>query len=80
MVELGRDADRLAVIDDDPTRGDGGSDPLPGRFGRHIDLDVEPLTRGLVLVGVPEPQIRYPRRGVSEAPSNSAQTLGLADA
>lgn len=29
-----------------------------GHLGRHRDLDVETLTRGLVLVGVPEPQVR----------------------
>ena len=44
---------RVAVIYDCPTRGDGGDDPLLGHLGRHIDLDMEPLTRGLVLVGSP---------------------------
>jgi hypothetical protein len=34
----------LAVIDDDPTRADGGGDPLLGHLGRHPDVDVEPLT------------------------------------
>jgi hypothetical protein len=47
---------RVAVVDDGPTRGEGGGDPLLGRLGRHTDLDVEPLARGVVLVGVPEPQ------------------------
>src|SRR5262245_55919341 len=37
---------RVTVIDDGATRGDGSSDPLLGRLGRHVDLEVEPLTRG----------------------------------
>jgi hypothetical protein len=45
----------LAVINDDSTRGDGGGDPLLGHLGRYPDVDVEPLTRGLVLVGALEP-------------------------
>src|SRR4029453_10203387 len=48
---------RVAVIDDSSTRGDGSGDPLLGHLGRHIDLDVEPLTWGLLFVGVPEPQV-----------------------
>ena len=59
------------------TRGDGGGDPLLGHFGRHIDLDVEPLTRGLVFVGVTEPQIRYPCRGVSDLVAGGSAALGL---
>ena len=68
---------RVAVIDDGPTRRDGGGDPLLGHFGRHIDLDVEPLTRGLVLVGVPEPQIRYLCRGVPDLVAGGSAALGL---
>ena len=57
---------RVAGIDDGPARGEGGGDPLLSHLGRHIYLDMEPLTRGLVLVGVPEPQVRYPSRGVPD--------------
>ena len=70
---------RVAVIDDCPTRGEGGGDPLLGHLGRHIDLDVEPLTWGLVLVGVPEPQVRHPSRGVPDLVAGGPVALGLGD-
>src|SRR4051812_14991937 len=41
-------------------------DSLLGHLRRHIDLDVEPLMRRLVLVGVTEPQIRYASGGVTD--------------
>jgi len=39
---------------------------LLSHLGCYIDLDVEPLTRGLVFVGVSEPQVWYPSRGVPD--------------
>ena len=59
------------------TRSDGGGDSLLGRLGRHIHLDVETLTRGLVLVGIPEPQVRYPSRGVPDLVAGEPVALGL---
>src|SRR5215472_5650931 len=68
---------RVAVIDDGPARGDGSGDPLPGRLGCHIDLDVEPLTRGLVFVCVSEPQVWYPSRGVPDLVAGGPAALGI---
>src|SRR5699024_7333315 len=43
----------------------------------HVDLEVEPLTRGLVLVGAAEPQVRYPSGGVPDFVAGGPAALGL---
>src|SRR6476620_8878373 len=67
---------RVAVIDDGPARGDGGGDPVRGHLGRHVNLDVEPLAGGAVLVGVPEPEVRYPSRSVADFVAGRTVALG----
>ena len=68
---------RDAAIDDSPARGDGSGDSFLGHFGRHIDLDLKPLTRGPVLTGVPKPQVWHTPCGIPDLVAGRPVTLGL---
>ena len=46
-------------------------------LGGHIDLDAEPRTRCVALVDVPEPQVRYPSRGIPDLVAGGPSALGL---
>src|SRR5690606_8781371 len=57
---------RIAVIDNGSTRGEDGGDPLMGYLGWNIDLNVKPLMRRLVPVGVTKPKVWYASCGVPD--------------
>ena len=67
---------RIGVVDDGPARGDGGGDPLLGDLGRHVDLDVEPLSWDRVGGKVVEPQVRHPAGGVAHLVAGRSPALG----
>jgi hypothetical protein len=77
-VLVGDDSGRRCptVVDDHRPGGYRRSDALLGNVVRHLDVDMEALTRGLVLLGVLEPQDRYPSRGVPDVVADGPAAPG----
>src|SRR5215204_2010587 len=77
-VRIGdHDVRGVAVVYNHTTGSQRGGDPLVRDVVGHLDVEVEPLSRSLMLLGLLEPQDRHPPRGVADVLGDSAPALGV---